>query len=124
MVSRELRLLSHPTHNAHREFPRIRGPKSRPQNTIILIIGTPKKGPEFLKTPTSVGPASMVRHTIMTTLGCGLYGWSHLSTCSAHILCEVPAVSLLTVVWMVRYGDPSVLLSVFRDFARNCKQQS
>ena len=30
------------------EFPKIRGPQYRPPNTIILIIGTPRKVPLIL----------------------------------------------------------------------------
>ena len=36
------------------EFPKIGGPQYRPPNTIVLIIGTPKKGtPNFGKPPYS-----------------------------------------------------------------------
>ena len=38
-----------------------KGPQYRPQNTIVLIIGTPKKGtPSFGKPPLSYTPASLV----------------------------------------------------------------
>ena len=33
------------------QFPKIGGPQYRPQNTIILIIGTPKKVPLILGNP-------------------------------------------------------------------------
>ena len=33
------------------EFPKIGGPQYRPQNTIVLIIGTPKKEPLILGSP-------------------------------------------------------------------------
>ena len=33
------------------KFPKIRGPQSRPQNTIVLIMGTPTKVPLILGNP-------------------------------------------------------------------------
>ena len=33
------------------KFPKIRGPQYRPQNTIVLIMGTPKRVPLILGNP-------------------------------------------------------------------------
>ena len=40
----------------HMVVPKIRGPQYRPQNTIILIMGTPKKVPLILGNPILLEP--------------------------------------------------------------------